>query len=117
MEPPELPWFKDLKTAVKTLTPPETADQKAIRLLNEQLTALQRVRFGLNYKDPDFKAWRVQTASYLGRFLSPTSPYLDSFANLTFASRTVSWLPYGSPPRPANYVRRVTRRISLGIAR
>jgi hypothetical protein len=47
----------------------ESDGGQAIRLLNEQLTELETVR-GLNPRDHKFKAWRVQTRSYLAPRLS-----------------------------------------------
>jgi len=103
MEPPK-PWWEDSKP-VKPLAPPESPDRKAVRLLNEQLKELESVR-GLNYKDPVFKAWRVQTKSYLELFLPPNSAYTDSFENLSFASRSFRRAAWGSRPKPPGYVSR-----------
>ena len=50
MEPPKTPWYTELENAVKPLTSPETVDQKAIRLLNEQLNQLANIR-GLSCDD------------------------------------------------------------------
>jgi hypothetical protein len=83
----------------------EPLDQKAVRLLNEQLKGLESVR-GLNYKDPAFKAWRVQTMSYLELFLPPSSAYMYSFENLSFARRSFRRPAWGSRPKPPGYVSR-----------
>jgi hypothetical protein len=61
----------------------EPEDEKAVRLLTEQLKELESIR-GLNYKDPQFKAWRDTTKTYLERFLPPDSPHRNSFRNLRF---------------------------------
>jgi hypothetical protein len=90
---------------MKPVAPPESPGQKAVRLLNEQLTGLESVR-GLNYKDPVFKAWRVQTRSYLELFLPQSSAYIDSFDNLYFASRSFRRAAWGSRPKPSGYVSR-----------
>jgi len=72
-------------------------DDKAIRLLNEQLKELETVR-GLNYHDAQFKAWRDTTMGYLERFLPPNSPHLSTFRNLSFLRRAMTTdAPWGSP--------------------
>lgn len=60
----------------------------------------------MNCKDPVFKAWRVQTKSYLERFLPPNCAYMDSFENLSFASRSFRRAAWGSRPKPPGYVSR-----------
>ena len=47
---------------MEPLAPPESPDQKAVRLLNEQLKELESIR-GLNDKDPVFKAWRERATA------------------------------------------------------
>src|ERR1700722_7171413 len=71
---------------------PESLDQKAVRLLNEQLAELDTVR-GLNCEMPQFKAWHQSTESLLRRFLSPTSPHLQGFIDISFWSQI-----YPAPP-------------------
>jgi hypothetical protein len=94
MEPPK-PWWMESKP-MEPLAPLESDDQKAIRLLKEQLKELETIR-GLNSKDPQFKAWRAQTRSYLERFLPLSSPYLSTFP-LHFHRKAPSTdAPWGSP--------------------
>ncbi len=81
----------------------ETDNEKAIRLLTEQLNELETVR-GLNYKHEEFKAWRDTTSGYFKLFLPPSSPYLDRFQHLYFASRSFRPKPWGSRPNPPGYV-------------
>jgi hypothetical protein len=83
MESPKLPWFTELSNAVKTTTPAETVDQKAIRLFAEQLQELEAIK-GLNYQHPNFLAWRDRTTSLLQQFLRSDSPYISRFRNLKF---------------------------------
>jgi hypothetical protein len=70
----------------------ESGQDKAVRLLNEQLTELQSIR-GLNGEDPSFTAWHDTTMSLLKRFLSPTSPHLERFVDIPFLSQI-----YPAPP-------------------
>ncbi len=74
------------------VTLPESFDQKAVRLLTEQLKELGSVR-GLSSGDPQFKAWHNTTISLLKRFLAPTSPHLESFIDIGFWTNI-----YPAPP-------------------
>jgi hypothetical protein len=76
-------FFKPKPTEYFVPTPLESLDQKAVRLLNEQLKELESVR-GLSSDDPQFKAWRNTTVSLLKRVLAPTSPHLESFLDIGF---------------------------------
>jgi hypothetical protein len=86
------------------MEPRESDDERAVRLLNEQLKELESIRLGLSYKDPLFKAWRDKTKDYLKKSLPPDSSYLVGFENLYFASRVARKQRWGSPPRPPGYV-------------
>jgi hypothetical protein len=74
----------------------ESDDGQAIRLLNEQLTELETVR-GLSPRDPQFKAWRAQTRSYLERFLPHGSPHLSTFPSDFHRIAPATGAPWGSP--------------------
>ncbi len=76
----------------------ESSDEKAIRLLKRQLEELQTVR-SLNYKDPNFKAWRDTTTRVLQMFLGPESPHLMRFRDTRFFGPS-SRVPYGVPVNP-----------------
>jgi hypothetical protein len=74
------------------MTTGESGQEKAVRLLNEQLEELQSVR-GLNGLDSTFTAWFDTTTSLLKRFLSPTSPHLERFVDISFVAQI-----YPAPP-------------------
>jgi hypothetical protein len=65
------------------MTTRETADEKATRLLNEKLKELE-IGCGPDYKSPQFRVWRVETETYLEKFLPPSHQLLKSFKNLCF---------------------------------
>jgi hypothetical protein len=94
VDPPRL-WWMGIKP-MEPLVPLESDDQKATRLLKEQLKELETIR-GLNSKDPQFKAWRAQTKSYLQRFLAPSSPYLSTFPLQFHRNASTTDAPWGSP--------------------
>ncbi len=68
---------------MKPLTPPETVDQKAVRLLKRQLDEINSIR-PLNYHHPVWKAWRDTTMTVLQKYVGPSSQYLDTYRNLRF---------------------------------
>ena len=74
------------------MTTSETGQEKATRLLKEQLKELPSV-CSLNGEDPAFTAWLDTTTSILKRFLSPTSPHLTRFVDIPFLSQI-----YPAPP-------------------
>jgi hypothetical protein len=83
----------------------ETDDEKAKRLLTEQLNELKIVS-GLNYGNPRFKAWRDTTRGYLERYLPADSPHLSTFKNLHFISPVITTERWGAAPKPPGYVSR-----------
>lgn len=80
----------------------ETADEKAVRLLQRQLDELQTIRT-LNYKHPDFKAWRDTTDAVLERFVGPESTHYTRFFQLRF-SGPGRILPYGARRPHPDYI-------------
>jgi hypothetical protein len=70
----------------------EPGQDKAIRLLKEQLKELESIR-GLRAgaSAPEFSAWRDTTTSLLKRFLAPDSPHLETFTSTHFL--TLSMYP------------------------
>jgi hypothetical protein len=66
-------------------------EDKAIRLLNQQLKELQTVR-GMTFIYPEFTAWRDTTMGLLQRFLSPGSEHLLRFKNLKFRGLSRRWI-------------------------
>ena len=81
-----------IKRRFSPMTTSESGQEKATRLLKEQLKELQSVR-GLSGEDPAFTAWLDTTTSFLKRFLSPTSPHLTRFVDIPFLSQS-----YPAPP-------------------
>jgi hypothetical protein len=78
----------------------ETDDAKATRLLNRQLEELNGIR-PLNYKHPNFIAWRDTTRSVLEKYLGPNSHHTTRFRDLRFfGSARVIPVVFGSPPPP-----------------
>jgi len=74
-------------------TDAKSPDERAIRLLRRQLEELQTIRT-LNYKHPDFKAWRDTTSRVLEKFLGPESPHTVRFRDTRFFGPTAV-VPYG----------------------
>ncbi len=72
------------------MTTSESGQERATRLLKEQLKELESVR-GLDYSEPQFKIWRATTRGYLEKFLPPNLPLLSTFHGLQF-SRNVGTL-------------------------
>ncbi len=81
-------WSSSLTEPIR----PESLDNKAIRMLNEQLQELEGLR-RLNGEDPNFTAWHDTTVSLLRRILRPNSPYLARFIDIGFSSQA-----YPAPP-------------------
>lgn len=87
------------------MSPTETDDEKAVRLLTRQLEEVKDIR-PLNWRHPKFKAWRDTTMTVLEKFVGPNSTYLSTYRNLRFFEppRMITVGFGGPPPPPPDYV-------------
>ena len=82
----------------------EHPEDKAIRLLNQQLDELTEIR-KLNYRDAKYKVWKDSTSRFLEKFLGRESPHFIRFRDLRFSgSARMIVATRRMPPPPPNYV-------------
>lgn len=90
-------WLEGLRWG---MSPTETDDEKAVRLLTRQLEEVKDIR-PLNWRHPKFKAWRDTTMTVLEKFVGPNSTYLSTYRNLRFFEpRRMITVGFGGPPPP-----------------